>query len=73
VAFTFSVNGLTVRLSNKTPGAYAWTWTFGDGSSSTARKPSHTYAAAGTYDITLTAVGADGASASVTHEVTVGG
>ena len=41
----------------------SWFWTFGDGATSTARHPVHTYEAAGTYDVTLTAsnaLGADG-------------
>ena len=40
----------------------AWSWTFGDGGSSTAQNPAHTYTVAGTYTVTLTttnAVGSD--------------
>jgi len=33
----------------------AWSWTFGDGATSTANNPSHTYEAAGTYTVALTA------------------
>ena len=33
----------------------AWSWSFGDGSTSTEENPSHTYTAAGTYAVTLTA------------------
>lgn len=32
----------------------AWFWDFGDGSSSTLQNPSHTYAASGTYSVSLT-------------------
>lgn len=32
----------------------SWLWDFGDGTSSTAQNPSHTYTAAGTYQVTLT-------------------
>ncbi len=35
-------------------------WTFGDGGTSTLQNPSHTYAAAGTYTVTLTAANAGG-------------
>jgi len=32
----------------------SWLWNFGDGSTSTAQNPSHTYMAAGTYTVSLT-------------------
>lgn len=73
VAFTFSVNGLDASFTNHTKGADTWTWSFGDGTTSTARNPGHSYAAAGSYDVTLRAVATNGAVASVTHTVTVGG
>ncbi|HOU14788.1 MAG TPA: PKD domain-containing protein [Anaerolineae bacterium] len=44
-------------------GVTGWQWNFGDGATSTAQHPSHTYAA-GTYTVTLTVSGANG-SASV--------
>ena len=47
-------------------GPTAWSWNFGDGSTSTAQNPTHTYTAPGTYDVTLTASNATGDSASVT-------
>jgi PKD repeat protein len=37
-----------------------WNWTFGDGGTSTAQSPSHTYAAAGSYTVSLTASNAQG-------------
>jgi gliding motility-associated-like protein len=36
-------------------GGISWIWDFGDGTSSNAVSPVHTYAAAGTYNVTLTA------------------
>ncbi len=33
----------------------AWSWTFGDSNSSTVQNPSHTYSAAGTFTVALTA------------------
>jgi PKD repeat protein len=36
-------------------GATSWDWDFGDGNTSTAQNPSHTYAANGSYDVSLTA------------------
>jgi len=45
-------------LSSNTP--TSWSWTFGDGGTSTVRNPSHTYAAAGSYDVALTATNSVG-------------
>ena len=46
-------------FSNTTPGDYgdaiSWTWDFGDGGNSTAKDPEHSFAAAGTYNVKLTA------------------
>lgn len=50
----------------------AWSYDWGDGSApSTARDPSHTYAADGTYTIRLTATDSSGASAAYEAQVTV--
>jgi subtilisin family serine protease len=38
----------------------SWAWTFGDGGTSAAQNPSHTYNTAGTYTVTLTATNAAG-------------
>lgn len=38
----------------------SWSWTFGDGGTSTAKNPSHTYNAAGTYTVSLTATNCAG-------------
>ncbi len=37
------------------PAADGWSWDFGDGGSSTAQSPSHTYTAGGVYTVSLTA------------------
>jgi PKD repeat protein len=73
VEFSFITNGLAAKFTNKTKGATSWTWSFGDGASSTARNPSHTYASPGVYTVTLTATGTNGATASATHPVSAGG
>lgn len=41
-------------------GLYAWNWSFGDGSYSELRNPTHQYAGNGTYDVNLTVWGAYG-------------
>jgi gliding motility-associated-like protein len=46
--------------------ALAYVWNFGDLGSSTEINPSHTYAATGTYDVTLTATSAFGCIAAQT-------
>jgi M6 family metalloprotease-like protein len=38
----------------------SWSWTFGDGGTSTAQHPLHQYTSAGTYDVSLTATNAGG-------------
>ena len=38
----------------------SWSWDFGDGTSSTAQNPNHTYTSAGTYTVSLTATNAQG-------------
>ncbi len=49
----------------------SWAWNFGDGSTSSAQNPSHTYGAAGTYTVSLTVTDDDGASNSTSSSVTV--
>ena len=50
---------LTVRFTDASavPGAAGYLWDFGDGATSTLRNPAHTYAAGGTYTVTLTVTG----------------
>lgn len=56
---------------------YSWSWSFGDGTSSTAQNPAHLYGDVGTYSATLTARDASGqvcsstaAGVTVTHDLT---
>ena len=47
-------------IDASTGGATSWSWDFGDGGSSSAQDPNHTYTAAGTYTVTMTASNAYG-------------
>ncbi len=74
--FTFTTSGLTATFtdtstdSGGTIGSHSWT--FGDGGTSTATSPSHTYAAAGTYSVTETVTDSvNSTTSSKTSSVTV--
>ncbi len=66
----FSSNG----SSNPAGGTLAYLWEFGDGTTSTAANPSHTYVTTGvkTYAVKLTVTNSQGLTASATVNVTVG-
>jgi len=49
----------------------AWEWTFGDGSSSSVQNPSHAFAVAGTFRVTLIVTDNDGARTTVWQDVAV--
>jgi PKD domain-containing protein len=52
--FTWSVNGLDVQFTDQSTGQIAsWLWDFGDGGTSIAQNPIHTYGSGGTYEVTL--------------------
>ena len=53
--FSFGGNGLTVEFTNNSANATSYLWDFGDGNTGTDNNPTHTYATAGTYTVTLTA------------------
>jgi len=69
--FTFTTNGLTAIFEDQSTGnPTSWRWEFGDGQTSSAQNPTHTYSAAGTYTVTLTATNAAGSS-TFSRSVTV--
>jgi PKD repeat protein len=69
--FSFAVDGLNVLFTNQSAGSpTTYLWDFGDGKSGSTRSPSHTYAQAGTYTVTLTIVNAFGSRDSTSKFVT---
>jgi PKD repeat protein len=67
-SFTKSCSGLTCNFtstSSDPDGSIAsYSWTFGDGGTSTAANPSHTYPAGGSYSVTLRVTDNQGAVSS---------
>ncbi|MBV8517951.1 MAG: PKD domain-containing protein [Acidobacteria bacterium] len=65
--FTFAPQtisaGAPVTFTDTTSGApTSWSWSFGDGATSSAQNPVHTFASAGTFTVSLTAANAAGSS-----------
>jgi xanthomonalisin len=73
--FSVVTSGLTATFtdsSTDSDGSIAsHAWSFGDGSTSTAASPSHTYAAAGTYTVSETVTDNSGATNAKSSSVTV--
>ena len=73
--FTSTVSGLTASFTDSSTdpnGTVASrSWNFGDSTTSTAQNPTKTYSVGGTYAVTLTATDNQGATNSITKNVTV--
>jgi serine protease len=74
-SFTYSANQLAVSFNNNSSdpdgSIVSQLWDFGDGNSSTQSNPSHTYAAAGTYNVSLIVTDNDANTNTKTQSVTV--
>ena len=64
-AFSFDINGLEVTFTNLSVGADDYSWTFGDGHSSSDEDPIHTYATENAYTVTLISSNACGADTAI--------
>jgi PKD repeat protein len=75
--FTYTTNCLTANFTdtstdpNGASDIVSWNWDFGDGNTSTEQNPSHTYAAEGTYTVSLTVTDSGGLSDTTGKNVTV--
>jgi PKD repeat protein len=74
-AFSSSCSALTCSFTDASTdpdgNVSSWAWSFGDGGTDTAQSPSHTYAAGGTYSVSLTTTDDDGATDTAAGSVTV--
>ena len=69
-AFSSTVAGATATFTNSSGNTTTYAWNFGDNTTSTAPNPTHTYAADGTYTVTLTATNSCG-STTFTQSVVI--
>lgn len=60
-----------ISFTNNTNGFYSSYWSFGDGDTSSANSPMHTYSAPGTYTVTLTVQNIGGCTDTYTDVVTI--
>lgn len=73
-AFSYNVDGMTVSFSDESSADYeivSYAWDFGDGATSSEANPVHTYAAEGTYSVTLTVTDAEGQQSSTSQMVAI--
>ena len=70
--FIAKVDGLSARFEDRSEGEgeiVGWAWAFGDGATSSSRHPTHRYAAAGSYEVSLSVT--DDAGLAATYAETI--
>ncbi|MBL7785629.1 MAG: T9SS type A sorting domain-containing protein [Chitinophagales bacterium] len=70
-SYNYTTTCLTVDFTNTSSNAIAYNWDFGTGITSSQISPVYTFPEPGTYTVQLTAIGADGLTATTSKEITV--
>lgn len=73
-SFDFEQNDndyLTLEFSNFSSSATDYAWDFGDGATSNAKDPSHTYSTIGTYTVSLTSSDKLGVTSTISREIEI--
>ena len=70
VATSFSATATDVSPAVQATG-FTYGWKFGDGTTATGASPSHTFTAAGTYTVTVTATDEYGKSGTASNKITI--
>lgn len=71
VLVNITSNGLTLQLDNQSVSSWNFTWDFGDGNYSTDFSPQHTYANAGVYSLSYSAIDACGRTSQGYWEIQI--
>jgi len=71
-ALSFAASASDISPADQAAG-FTYSWNFGDGSSATGANPSHTFASAGAYAVTVTATDEYGLSGTASGTITITG
>jgi PKD repeat protein len=64
ISKTSAIVSETITFTSTSQNATSYSWDFGDGNTSTNMNPTHVYSSAGTFSVTLTAIGEGGENTS---------